>query len=221
MAQSADKCLRCSTCERMSPIGHRPMRSCSWTCMTWSTCVGTDTGGLWQWINTLTTRWVCRVPAARVKQLPRRCSNIGYVGQDPMTDWFAMESEDWELLELRCKLQQHIPFGRRHQVAGVHCHRRGCPRAESKNRELGIPQQHECLASKCSSTANLTEHGEVVFHSNAGDKRDQVARRSIIQASARGVLGRPVASETIKKIDTTQAKKRKRQYEDDIWDPRL
>ena len=53
------------------------------------------------------------------------------------------------------------------------------------------------------------------------DKRDQLARRFIIQATARGVLGRPVASEAIKRIDTTQANEQERQCEDDIWDPRL
>ena len=47
------------------------MRSCAWTCVTWSTCVETDTGGSWQLISTLTTRCLHHVPATRAKQSPR------------------------------------------------------------------------------------------------------------------------------------------------------
>ena len=53
----------------------------------------------------------------------------------------------------------------------------------------------------------LAEHGEVVVHSNVVDERDQLARRFIIQASAREVLERHVASEAISRID--------------VWGPRL
>ena len=41
----------------------------------------------------------------------------------------------------------------------------------------------------------LTEHEEVVFHSIVVDERDELARRFIIRASVREVLGRHVASE--------------------------
>ena len=46
------------------------------------------------------------------------------------------------------------------------------------------------------------EHGEVVFHLNVVDERDQLARRFIIEASAREVLERDVASEGTRRIDT-------------------
>ena len=43
------------------------------------------------------------------------------------------------------------------------------------------------------------EHGEVVFHLNVVDERDQLARLFIIEASAREVLERDVASEGIRR----------------------
>ena len=79
LTQREVECGRCSTCERMSrPCDSQQtenfsMRSCLWTCVTGSTCVETDTGGSWQLIGTLTTRWLHHVPATSVQRSPRSC----------------------------------------------------------------------------------------------------------------------------------------------------
>ena len=84
------------------------------------------------------------------------------------------------------------------------------------------------------------EHGEVVSHPMVLDEGDELARRFTIRASAREALEEPAASEAIRSacghtfpanedirtrcslfLLQTLPRQRKRQCEDDIWDPRL
>ena len=65
-----------------------------------------------------------------------------------------------------------------------------CSRAVPKSRWLGIPQPHEVFGQQMKVYGELREHGEVVFHSNVVDERDQLARCFTIQASAREVFGK-------------------------------
>ena len=72
---------------------------------------------------------------------------------------------------------------------------------------VGNPPASRVFGQQTEVYGELMEHGEVVFHSNVVDERYQLARRFIIQASAREVLERHVASEATRRID--------------IWIPRL
>ena len=98
--------------------------------------------------------------------MPRRFSNNGFGGLDPLTYWCATESEAWELLRCsrknsqcqgrRWKQQLHILRGRRVELSRgsqpsrkwrarrfcntkchVSCQLRCCLSAESKSREVG------------------------------------------------------------------------------------
>ena len=135
------------------------MKSLSWTCVTWLTCLGTETGGLWQ-LHIHLWQKVLVEQSSRKWQVQRFCI-IKWRG--------SIVSEEVQALNQR---------------TGV-----------------GSPL----------TTPVSGQHGEVVFHSNVVDKRDQLARRFIIQTTAREVLGRLVASEAIERIDTTQANEQNRQ----------
>ena len=82
-----------------------------------------------------------------------------------------------------------------HQVAGVSRQPRSCSCWESEKQEVGTSPATRVFGEKMKVCGELTEHGEVVFHSNVVDKRDQLARRLITQVSASYVLERCVASE--------------------------
>ena len=70
----------------------------------------------------------------------------------------------------------------------VNCQLRGCPRTESKSREVAS-QTIFWPASEGLVYGELMEHVEVVPHPKVLDEGDELARRFIIRSSARG-LGR-------------------------------
>ena len=134
------------------------MRGCSWTCVTWLTCVETYTGG--------SCTVIAPCPSYESQAVAKKIFKHGFGGQDPVTYWCAKESEAWELLRcsrknsqcqgLRCKQQLLVLRGRGVELSRgsqpsrewrarrfcntkrhVSCQLRGCPRAESKRREVG------------------------------------------------------------------------------------
>ena len=164
--------------------------------------------------------------------MPRRFSNNGFGGQDPLTYWCATESEAWELLRCsrknsqcqgrRCKQQLHILRGRRVELSRgsqpsrkwrarrfcntkrhVSCQPRGCPRAESKSREVGHTPTR-VFGQRMKVYGQLMEHGEVVHHPKVVDEGDELARRFVIRASAREALEEHATSEAIRRAAATR-----------------
>ena len=108
------------------------------------------------------TDYTVIAPCPSHEQLPRRFSNTGFGGQDPLTYWCATESEAWELsvrntgANNSCmgRVEQRIATVKevagktilQHQVLGrsvmsvVSCE--VAPRAEPKSREVGHPPSY-------------------------------------------------------------------------------
>ena len=106
---------------------------------------------------------------------------------------------------------------------------------------LGIPPATRVFGQRMKVCGELMGRWEVVLHPKVMDEGDELARRSIIRASARAALKEHAASEAIIKAAATRSRPmkafepgalcffyrhnqrnvRKRQCEDDIWGPRL
>ena len=56
-------------------------------------------GNRYWWLVAIDQHTDLTATTMRVNQLPRRFSNTGFGGQDPLTCWCATESEAWELLK--------------------------------------------------------------------------------------------------------------------------
>ena len=146
------------------------MRRCSWTCVTGSTCVETDMGGSWQLISTGFGGHTLQGSLEGAEQRAELFTIRMLVKYVLSWDDHFVQTDDnvsgtqvqttaacslWQKgrVEQSSRKRRTKRFGK-HQVAGVSCQLRGCSRAESKNRALGILQRHECLVSKRRSTAN-------------------------------------------------------------------
>ena len=135
--------------------------------------------------------------------MPRKFSNNGFGGHDTLTYCCATESEAWELLRcsknsqcqgLRCKQQLLFLHGRRAELSRgsrpsrkwrarrfcntkrhVSCQLRGCPRAESKSREVGhTPTRVFCPAHEGLRTTDGTRRGR--SRSEGGGRRRRAGK---------------------------------------------
>ena len=106
-ARRAVKCMRCSACVKMSRLhSHRPSRIPTVgerfnERLFVDLCDLADVrGNRYSWLvavdqHTDYTVICTGVPVMRVKQLPRKFSNIGVGGRDSLTYWCVTESEAW------------------------------------------------------------------------------------------------------------------------------
>ena len=97
-------------------------------------------------------------------------------------------------------LQHHA--AKRHVV----CRLRGCPRTESKSREVGHLPATRLFVQRMKVYGELMEHEEVVPHPKVLDEVDELARRFIFRASARVALEVHAASEAIRRAASTRSR---------------
>ena len=186
------------------------------TCATWSTCVGTDTGGSWQLISTGVGGRTFRVPW-RVRRRERNCSPFECWSSACCLGTITSFRQMVTCLELRCKVQLPLPCDRRVELIShqgsfgqndLATSSGGCQLSATRwfyalNQRTGgwESPSHTSVWSANEGLWRTDGTRKVVFHWNVVDERDQLARRFIIQASAREVLERHVASEAIRRID--------------------
>ena len=71
----------------------------------------------------------------------------------------------------------------------------------SKGRRLGIPPAIRVFGQPMQFYVELTEQGEVIFHSTVVGEINELARRLVVRASEREVVERHGVLEAIRRID--------------------